>query len=46
VYGLGLIGGFLDHWQNAVGFWPHTWSFVEAILWPASVVYDLLRYLH
>jgi hypothetical protein len=46
VYGLGLIGAFLYYWQNADGFWPHVWSFVEAILWPAFVVYDLLQHLH
>jgi hypothetical protein len=45
VYGLGLIGAFLFYWQHADGFWLHLWSFAEAILWPAFVVYDLLGHI-
>jgi hypothetical protein len=46
VYGLGLIGALVYYWQNADGFWPHVWAILEAIFWPAFVVYDLLRHLH
>lgn len=46
VYGLGLIGALVWYWQNADGFWMHLWAFVEALLWPAFVVYDLLAHLH
>jgi len=46
VYGLGLIGALVYYWQNADGFWSHIWGLVEAVLWPAFVVYDLLRHLH
>ena len=46
VYGLGLIGALVYYWQNADGFWLHIWAIVEAILWPAFVVYELLQHLH
>jgi hypothetical protein len=45
VYGLGLIGALVYYWQHADGFWWHLWSIVEAIFWPAFVVYDLLVHL-
>ncbi|MFI5101483.1 MAG: hypothetical protein ACHQE5_13375 [Actinomycetes bacterium] len=45
VYGLGLIGALVYYWQHASGFWPHIWAVVEAILWPAFVVYDLLAHM-
>ena len=45
VYGLGLIGALVYYWQHAHGFWAHLWAIVEAILWPAFVVYHLLGHL-
>ena len=45
VYGLGLIGALVYYWQHASGFWPHIWAVIEAILWPAYVVYDLLAHM-
>ncbi|MFZ0324313.1 MAG: hypothetical protein WAN48_09310 [Actinomycetes bacterium] len=45
VYGLGLIGAAVFYWQHADGLWGHLWALVEAVLWPAFVVYDLLAHL-
>jgi hypothetical protein len=45
VYGLGLVGALVYYWQHASGFWPHLWAILEAILWPAFVVYDLLKHM-
>jgi len=45
VYGLGLIGSLVYHWQHAAGFWAHVWAVIEAILWPAFVIYHLLGHL-
>jgi len=45
VYGLGLIGALVYYWQHAEGFWSHVWAILEAIVWPAFVVYDLLKHL-
>ena len=46
VYGLGLIGALVYYWQHADGFWAHVWGVVEAILWPAFLVYHLLGHIH
>jgi len=46
VYGLGLLGALVYYWQHADGFGSHIWAVIEALLWPAFVVYDLLSHLH
>ena len=46
VYGLGLVGALVYYWQHAEGFWPHVGAVLQALVWPAFVVYDLLRHLH
>lgn len=46
VYGLGFVGALVFYWQQADGFWPHVWAILEAFLWPAFVVYDLLQHLN
>jgi len=45
VYGFGLIGALVYYWQHADGFWPHVGANLQAIVWPAFVVYDLLKHL-
>ena len=45
VYGLGFIGAVVYYWQHASGFWAHVWAIVEAILWPAFLVYHLLGHI-
>lgn len=45
VYGLGLIGALVFYWQQADGFWPHVLAVLQALVWPAFVVYDLLVHL-
>ena len=45
VYGLGLIGALVYFWQEADGFWWHLWAIVEAIVWPAFLVYDVLKHV-
>jgi len=45
VYGLGLIGALVYYWQHADGFWAHIGAILEAIVWPAFVVYDLLQHI-
>jgi hypothetical protein len=45
VYGLGFIGALIWYWQVSDGFWGHIGGIIEAILWPAFVVYDLLGLL-
>jgi hypothetical protein len=45
VYGLGFIGAVVYYWQHAHGFWAHVWAVVEALLWPAFLVYHLLGHI-
>jgi len=46
VYGLGFIGAAIYYIQMAVGFWAGVVGFLKAIVWPAFLVYDALRYLN
>jgi len=46
VYGLGFLGALVWYWAQADGFGGHLWGILEAIFWPAFLVYDLLSHLH
>lgn len=39
VYGLGFIGAFVWFWQQADGFGEHVVGVLQAIVWPAFLVY-------
>jgi hypothetical protein len=45
VYALGLIGALVFYIQRADGFWSVVLAILKALVWPAFVVYDLLRHL-
>ena len=45
VYGLGLIGALVYYIQAADGFWSIVLGILKALVWPAFVIYDLLRFL-
>ena len=45
VYGLGLIGALVYYIQAADGFWGGVLGILKALVWPAFVVYDLLKFL-
>jgi hypothetical protein len=45
VYGLGLIGALIFYIQQADGFWGGVLGILKALVWPAFVVYDLLKFL-
>jgi hypothetical protein len=46
VYGLGLIGAAIYFIQHASSFWSGALGILEAIVWPAIVVYKILEFLH
>ena len=46
VYGMGLIGAMVYFIQHASSFWAGALGILEAIIWPAIVVYKLLEFLH
>ncbi len=45
VYGLGFIGAAIYYISHATGFWIGVLGFLKALVWPAFLVYDVLRYL-
>lgn len=45
VYGLGLIGALVYYVQQADGFWPVILAILKAFVWPAFLVYDLLKFI-
>ncbi len=45
VYGMGLIGAAVYYISTAAGFWMGVLGFLKAIVWPAFLVYEALKYL-
>ena len=45
VYGLGLIGAAVFYISHAAGFWMGVLGFLKAIVWPAFLVYELLKHI-
>jgi hypothetical protein len=43
-YMLGLIGSMVFYIQQASGFWPVIGAVLKGFVWPAFVVYDLLKF--
>jgi hypothetical protein len=41
VYGLGLIGALVYFIQTATSFWDGVWGVVQALVWPAFLVWGL-----
>ncbi|MBI5467328.1 MAG: hypothetical protein HY975_03925 [Candidatus Kerfeldbacteria bacterium] len=46
VYGLAFIGALIYFIQHATSFWGGILGILKAIVWPAMLVYHLLRYLN
>ncbi|MFH1065938.1 MAG: hypothetical protein V1734_05530 [Nanoarchaeota archaeon] len=44
-YGLGFIGAAVYFISSSVGFWAGVVGFLKALVWPAFVVYGLLKFL-
>jgi hypothetical protein len=45
VYGLGLIGALVYYIQQADGFWSGVLGILKALVWPAFLVYHLLKFV-
>ena len=45
VYGLGFIGSAVYYISTATGFWNGVVGFLKAIVWPALLVFELLKFL-
>ena len=46
VYGLGIIGGAIYYIQAASGFWMGVLGILKALVWPAFLVYELLKFVN
>lgn len=44
VYGLGLIGAAIFYISHAATFWLGVLGFLKAIVWPALLVYEALKF--
>ncbi len=44
-YFLGFIGALIFYIQQADGFWRIIAAFLKAMVWPAYVVYDTLKFI-
>lgn len=45
VYGLGFIGSAIYYISTATSFWMGVLGVLKAIVWPAFLVFELLKYL-
>jgi hypothetical protein len=45
VYGLGFIGSAIYFISTATSFWMGALGVLKAIVWPAFLIYELLKYL-
>jgi len=45
IYGLGFIGAAVYYISTATGFWNGVLGFLKAVVWPAFVVYGLMKFL-
>jgi hypothetical protein len=46
VYCLGVIGSIIYYVGSVDGFWNIILAILKGFVWPAFVVYDLLKFLH
>lgn len=44
IYFLGFIGAAVYYIQHSTGFWGGVVGFLKALVWPAFLVYELLRH--
>jgi len=44
-YGLGIIGALVYYISTATSFWGGVVGVLKALVWPAFLVYELLKFL-
>ncbi|HHX77633.1 MAG TPA: hypothetical protein GX697_04725 [Firmicutes bacterium] len=45
IYGLSFIGAAVYYISHAVSFWAGVLGFLKALVWPAFLVFEALKYL-
>lgn len=46
LYGLGFIGACIYYISSATTFWLGVLGFLKSLVWPAFLVFDLLKFLN
>ncbi len=44
-YGMAFIGAAVYYIAHAAGFWAGVLGFLKALVWPAFLVYELMKHL-
>lgn len=44
-YCLGVIGAAIYYISTATGFWNGTWGVIKALLWPAFLIFEVLKFV-
>jgi hypothetical protein len=44
-YGLGVVGAVVYYISNSTGFWMGVLGVLKALVWPAFLVYHLLKFV-
>ena len=44
-YFLGFLGAAIYYIQGATGFWNGVLGFLKALVWPAFLIFELLKFL-
>ena len=45
VYGLGVVGAAVYYVSSASGFWMGVLGFLKALVWPAFLVFEALKFV-
>lgn len=45
IYGLGFVGAVIYYISTATGFWMGVLGVLKALVWPAFLVFELLKFL-
>ena len=45
IYFLGFLGAAIYNVTTTVGFWVGVWGIIKALVWPAFLVFELMKYL-
>lgn len=45
VYGLGVVGAWIYFLGHATTFWIGVLGFLKGLVWPALIVFEVLKYL-
>jgi len=46
LYGMGFIGAAIYYISHTIGFLPGVLGFLKALIWPAFLVYEVLKSLN